>query len=103
MEKLPEAGRPYYRPSGKGTLGSSPVKIGRPNFAPNIYPEVDDPEEAARRNEESLRESKDSRSDGSMASVPSEELPVLGGNTSADSKAVKKKSRSPWSLFGGKK
>lgn len=86
-DKLPEAGRPYYRQAINDKSKGSKVKIGRPNFTPNIFPEVDDPEEAARRKEDAAREAKAFKPDGPMASVPSETAPANGPNSDADAKA----------------
>jgi len=115
-DKLPEAGRPYYRPTttnGK-TNGSKPVKIGKPNFSPNIFPEVDDPDEAARR-KEAERDVKGAKSDGPMASVPSETGPTdaaaqsdskQDSDTKQDKKSKSKKSedkpKSSWPWFNRK-
>lgn len=110
VDKLPEAGRGYYRPVTNGKSGNAkPVKIGQDNFTPNIFPEVDDPDEAARRKDEAAREAKAAKGDGPMASVPSE--PSASAKTSdADPKPVKNSTprkpaekRNPWSLFPPRK
>jgi hypothetical protein len=93
-DKLPEAGRVYYRPSGKSAPGAArPVKIGRDNFTPNIFPEIDDPEEVARRKEEAAREARAAKADGTMLSVPSEPLSD-SPDTVSESKSAKNKANS---------
>lgn len=112
-DKLPAAGRVYYRPSGKNSSGKGrPVKIGRDNFTPNIFPEIDDPDELARHKELEARESRAPRngSEGPMASVPSE----LTDSVDSDMKSFKKKDsakkkddkssdKKPWYWFGSNK
>ena len=102
VEKLPEAGRVYYRPTAQGK-SPSPVRIGRDSLSPNLFPKVDDPQEAAKKKEESKAAS--GESDDSMASVP----PTMLGEKDDDSDSKKKKKpskksdKSKWSLFGGGK
>jgi hypothetical protein len=110
MDKLPEAGRAYYRPKadGSSSRGSPPVRVGRENFTPNIFPEVDDPEEAARRKQEAGREPRSG--EGPMASVPSEPPPTLADLEASAAKkdgrtkkSDEKKSKSSWSWFNRNK
>jgi flagellar basal body P-ring protein FlgI len=112
-DKLPQAGRVYYRPASNGEQGrAKPVKIGRDNFAPTAFPEYDDPEEAARRKEQSARDPREeTESGGSMASVPSESQSSATGsdaNSTSDKKKDRSsnktdKSKSSWTWFGGSK
>ena len=111
VDKLPAAGRVYYRPVSSATPGGKrAVKIGRDRAAPGSFPEIDDPEEAARRKEESEREAKDGQSDATMANIPVE-LPQNESDSDNDSKPTTKKStskkgdksKSSWSWFSGKK
>jgi hypothetical protein len=109
-DKLPEAARVYYRPTvdGKKSKGKG-VKIGRDHLSPNSFPEIEDPEEAARRRQDTSRDDSHD-SEGSMASIPSEAM-VLQTETDPKGDSSKKKSRSKnsdkskssWSWFGGKK
>lgn len=111
-DKLPEAARVYYRPtSDKSKGGARAIKIGRDNYSPNAFPDIDDPEEAARRKAEAEAEAKPADSDGSMASVPSEEL-TSDIASDSDSKSTKKskrsskssdKSKKSWTWFGSNK
>lgn len=109
-DKLPEASRVYYRPTADGKKsGGKGVKIGRDHLSPNAFPEIEDPEEAARHRQESSRDDR-SGAEGSMASIPSEAM-VLQTDTDSKRDSSKKKSRSrtsdksknSWSWFGGKK
>ena len=112
VEKLPEGGRAYYRPTNGGSKKSArQIKIGRDNYAPNIFPESDDPTETARRKEEEAREARHSQDDGPLLSVPSEQVEETS-ELELDSKSEKKKphttkkvdkSRGSWNWFGGKK
>ncbi len=111
-DKLPEAGRAYYRPSSNGSSNSArAVKIGRDNFTPNIFPEIDDPDEAASRREDSAREARNAKPDGPLASVPSEAVPTMSDSDSISKPGKKKsgsskkeeKSKSSWSWFGRSK
>ena len=112
-DKLPEAGRPYYRPeSTVKPGGKKAVNVGRPRFAPGSFPEIDDPEDAARRKEESEREARSEKSDGSMANVPMAP-PQDDETVEPDSKSEKTKkgksaktggkTKSSRSWFGGNK
>ncbi len=110
VDKLPAAGRVYYRPVSTATPGGKrAVKIGRDRAAPGSFPEIDDPEEAARRKEESEREAKNEHSDVTMANVPVElpqsEPDLENGSKPTTKKSSKKgdKSKSSWSWFSGKK
>jgi hypothetical protein len=112
VDKLPEPARVYYRPAANTMKGSSrKVRVGKENFAPSAFPAYDDPEEAARRREESARESQENVSGGSMHSIPSEpqtsENAADGNATSRKKKerSSKKseKSKSSWSWYGGSK
>lgn len=111
-DKLPEAGRPYYRPANGKANAPKPVRIGREKFSPNIFPEVDDPQEAAEKKEAAAREARGARTDGPMASVPSEPGPsdaaaALDSKADSDSKSDKKtksrksedKPKSSWSSW----
>ena len=110
VDKLPAAGRVYYRPVSTATPGGKrAVKIGRDRAAPGSFPEIDDPEEAARRKEESEREAKNEHSDVTMANVPVElpqsEPDLENGSKLTTKKSNKKgdKSKSSWSWFNGQK
>lgn len=71
VDKLPAAGRAYYRPVGVVAPGGrKAVKIGKDQFAPGSFPQIDDPTDAARQKEQSDREAKSDSSNGSMANVP---------------------------------
>ena len=89
-DKLPEAGRTYYRPTTEGAPGGRAIKIGRDRFAPGSFPEVDDPEEAARRKEESDRAAREDSPGGTMANVPGVP-PESDTETEPDSKPDKNK------------
>jgi hypothetical protein len=89
-DKLPEAGRTYYRPTTEGVPGGRAIKIGRDRFAPGSFPEVDDPEEAARRKEESDRAAQEDSPGGTMANVPGVP-PESDTETEPDSKPDKNK------------
>ena len=111
-DKLPEAGRAYYRPASEVSPGGKrAIKIGRDRFAPGSFPEIDDPEEAARHKDEAAREAKSEKTQAPMANVPVE-MPPSQEDPDSDSKPVKKKdrstkndekSKSSWNWFGGKK
>lgn len=94
VEKLPEAGRVYYRPTnGEKSKGAKAVRVGKDNFSPNMYPDIDDPDELARRKEQSDAETQRPESNGNMGSVPSE--PVSGqGDADSDTSTAKSKSAS---------
>lgn len=109
VDKLPAAGRIYYRPEGAVSPGGSKnIKVGRDRSAPGSFPDIEDPEEAARQRELSDRDSKGDDG-GSMANVP----PVKDWETAAEAtpdqtkkgrtskKSEKPKSSRSW--FGGNK
>lgn len=109
VDKLPAAGRIYYRPEGTSSPGGSKnIKIGRDRSAPGSFPEIDDPEEAARLREQAEREAK-SEEGGSMANVP----PVKDWDQESESKTEQSKKgrtskksdkpKSSRSWFGGNK
>jgi hypothetical protein len=107
-DRLPKAGRAYYRPADLKSKGGK-VKIGRPTFSPNMFPEGDNPEDAARAREDALREAADGKSSGSMMSVPSETAPADNAPDSGsnqDNKGASKKSgdksKSGWLWFNRK-
>ena len=110
VEKRPEAGRPYYRPTSEGEPKKSrPVRIGKDSLSPNIFPSTYDPTDQARRKEESDRETNNDKEEGNgtMASVPSESVST---SDDTDSKSKKKKDapskksdKSKRSWFGGSK
>ena len=114
-DKLPAAGRVYYRPSNDATPGGKrAVKIGRDQSSPGSFPAIQDPEEAARQKEESAREAREGQADPSMANVPVEPMnsEPQEMESKSPSKSSKKKgkgsknnekSKSSWSWFGGKK
>ena len=70
-DKLPAAGRAYYRPVGAAAPGGrKAVKIGKDQLAPGSFPQIDDPSDAARQKDQSEREAKGETANGSMANVP---------------------------------
>ena len=101
-DELPEGGRAYYRPNGDPTKRGSKkgTKVGKDHFAPNMFPEQNDPDEASARRE---KEQKGQGHSASMANVPQEttvkeDAPKPDVPKKADPKP---KSRFPW--FGGSK
>jgi len=97
LDKLPEAGRAYYRPSdGSKATGPRGIRIGKPHSAPGMFPEVDDPEEASRRMQEDAREARGNRVERPMLSVPSE--PEETKKPDSDSKSSRKPKKS-WNWF----
>lgn len=113
VDKLPEAGRAYYRPASNGpSTGPRGIKIGRDNYSPNIFPEADDPDKAARRAEEEERARIFGGGEGAMGNVPADS-PATPSDSDSESKSVKAKGRSKkknekpekpkrsWSWFGG--
>ena len=112
VDKLPAAGRAYYRPEGAvAPGGKKAVKIGRDRGAPGSFPEIDDPEEAARQKEQSERDSR-SEDGGTMANVPIVP-PENDSSSESDTKPDKSKKgrpakknekpKSSRSWFGGNK
>lgn len=102
LDKLPEAGRAYYRPSdGSKAAGPRGIRVGRPHSAPGMFPEVDDPEEASRRLQEDAREARSNRVDRPMLSVPSEPA-ADKADTESDSKSSRKPKKS-WNWFLSKR
>ncbi len=105
VERLPESGRAYYRPVENGTkAGPRLIKIGRDNSAPNIFPEADSPDDAARR-KEAEGEANNPGSGGSMASVSSEPPETLSdadfkSATGKDRSKKKTEKKSSWPWFG---
>jgi flagellar basal body P-ring protein FlgI len=110
-DKLPLAGRAYYRPVGATAPGGrKAVKIGKERFAPGSFPEIDDPTDAARKKEESEREAKNEAASGVMSSIPaqppesdsdSDSKPDKDRKSSSSKKSSKNKSSRSW--FGGNK
>ena len=90
-DKLPLAGRAYYRPVGPSAPGGrKAVKIGKERFAPGSFPEIDDPTDAARKKEESDREAKN-EAGGVMPSIPARQTEI---DSDSDSKSDKDKKSS---------
>ena len=106
VEKLPEAGRVYYRPvDGDKSKGPRAIRIGKDNFSPNMYPDIDDPDELARRKDQVELDNQKSGGNSTMASVPTEPV-ASDSETDTDTKPAKSKSKSstksdktkwPWS------
>jgi hypothetical protein len=114
VDKLPTAGRVYYRPEGAvAPGGKKATTIGRSRSAPGSFPDIDDPEEAARQKQESDEEARKEAGGGTMANVPAtpptnEDYPFK--SESKQEKPTKKsstkrsdKSKRSWSWFGGNK
>ncbi|HEY0982911.1 flagellar basal body P-ring protein FlgI [Schlesneria sp.] len=108
-DKLPAAGRVYHRPSADAiTGGKRAVKIGRDQSAPGSFPAIHDPDEAARRKEDSAREERgdDEERSGTMANIPVEpinsEPAEMESSSSRSSKKKGDKSKGSWSWFNKK-
>lgn len=112
-DKLPAAGRAYYRPVGAVAPGGrKAVKIGKDRLAPGSFPQIDDPTDAARQKEQSDRDAKSDGANGSMANVPvvpvakeTESDAEMGTEKGKQTKSTKKsdKPKMTRSWFGGSK
>lgn len=110
VEKIPQAGRAYYRPESKDTpTDARKIRIGREVNEQNEFPGFNQSED----NEGKKSDAGGSRPSGSLASVPSVATDPADEDDgdSGDSKRKKKsgtnkkddKSKNSWKWFGGNK